>query len=58
MVEFLKLPHVSFETGTTAVDFEAADYGPYERLVPELYDGFAAFFEEHGLMHRLPQKGE
>lgn len=55
MVEFLKLPHVSFETGTTAIDFEAADYGPYERLVPELFDGFAAFFEENGLMHRLPK---
>lgn len=53
MVEFLKLPHMAFERGETDFDLKSADWLPFERLMPSIYDGFIDFFEENGLTHTL-----
>lgn len=34
-------------------DIETLDFASFDRKYVELYDGFAAFFEENGLAHRL-----
>ncbi|MCC7253456.1 polysaccharide pyruvyl transferase family protein [Hyphomicrobium sp.] len=57
MVEFLKLPHVSFERGETDFDLSACDWSAFEQLLPSIYDGFADFFDEHGLTHMLKKEG-
>lgn len=56
MVEFLRLPHISFERGDKDFDLGQCDWAPFERLMPSLYDGFIDFFEENGLAHTLGQK--
>ncbi|MDD9908780.1 MAG: hypothetical protein OXR62_03725 [Ahrensia sp.] len=55
MVEFLKLPHHSFEQDVTVppIDLESLDYTPFESLMPEIHDGFVDFLEENGLAHKL-----
>lgn len=53
MIEFLKLPHVSFERPGPLPDLEACDFRPFEALMPSLYDGFKDFFAENGLAHTL-----
>lgn len=53
MVEFLKLPHMAFDMGETDFNLKTADWSPFERLMPTIYDGFIDFFEENGLTHTL-----
>lgn len=53
MVEFLQLPHVSFENPGPLPDLATCDYRAFEALMPRLYDGFKDFFAENGLAHTL-----
>ena len=39
--------------GEREFDIESLDFTSFDRKYVELYDGFAAFFEENGLAHRL-----
>ncbi|WP_349371491.1 polysaccharide pyruvyl transferase family protein [Salinarimonas sp.] len=53
MVEFLRLPHVSYEAGPRRIALEDCDFTGFEALMPDLWNGFCDFFEENGLAHRL-----
>jgi hypothetical protein len=55
MIEFLHLPHLAFDKNETDFDLDQCNWERFEKLMPMIYDGFAAFFEENGLKHTLSQ---
>lgn len=53
MARFLRLPHIDLQSDRSVVDLAAFDFSGFEALIPQLWDGFAEFFNENGLVHRL-----